>query len=246
MSLRNAVPAVSGLTHVGCVRRANEDSIFLASDNGCVLAVVADGMGGHAGGAVASQLAVAEYERAWHEGKDGIGGIDAGWLVRQAQAANRKIRLEAANNPALKQMGTTLVALLVMDDVAHIAHIGDSRCYRLSAEHFVQLTRDHSVVQQMVDEGALTEEEAERSPIRNYLTRSLGSQNEAGIELQSLSLRPGDRLLLCTDGLSNMLSSAEISRLLSEGDSSVVCEEMLALALSRGATDNVSVIACTL
>lgn len=246
MPAEDTVPVVSGLTHVGCVRRANEDSIFLASDNRCMLAVVADGMGGHAGGAVASQLAVAEYERAWHESRDGIDGMAAEWLVRQAQAANRKIRLEAENNPALKQMGTTLVALLVMDDVAHIAHIGDSRCYHLSSGCFAQLTRDHSVVQQMVDEGALTEEEAERSPIRNYLTRSLGSQNEAGIELQSLCLRPGDRLLLCTDGLSNMLSSAEISSFLSEGDSSVVCEEMLALALSRGATDNVSVIACTL
>lgn len=245
MRLTALQPALAGLTHIGCVRRQNEDSIFMARDveRGWLLAVVADGMGGHAGGAVASQLAVAECEDAWQvlQGSE----PDADWLRRVIAAANQRIWQHAQAEPALKGMGTTLVAVLVVDERAVIAHIGDSRCYQLANGCFGQLTRDHSVVQQMVDDGALTPLEAERSPMRNYLARSLGSQPEARVDIQLVRVQAGDRLLLCSDGLSNMLSTDEIADILQEGDGGVACDRLLEEALQRGATDNVSVIVCT-
>lgn len=238
-------PALAGLTHIGCVRRQNEDSIFMEQDHerGYLLAVVADGMGGHAGGAVASQLAIAACEQAWRSLQDVA--PDADWMLRMITAANQRICAQAQADPTLKGMGTTLVAALVVDDMAVITHVGDSRCYHLAAGHFSQLTRDHSVVQQLVDDGTLTQVEAERSPMRNYLARSLGSQSQVQADIQSLSLHAGDRLLLCSDGLSNMLAATEIADTLRSGDSNVVCERLLDAALQRGATDNVSVIACT-
>ncbi len=237
---------IAGVSHIGCVRTRNEDSIFyqLHSEHAFLLAVVADGMGGHAGGAVASQLAVQEYARAWQV----LGESPASqqWLFDTALEANRLIRLQAEADQRLKGMGTTLVSLSLRDDQVHIAHIGDSRCYHFRAGELVQLTRDHSLVQRMVDEGALTAAEAERSPMRNYLTRSLGSHVDPLVDCCSINVQSGDRLLLCSDGLTNMLSHSEIAALLqAAAEDDDTCASLLDLALARGASDNVSVIVCT-
>jgi serine/threonine protein phosphatase PrpC len=231
----------AALTHIGCVRRQNEDSVLLQVDDDTVLAVVADGMGGHAGGAVASHLAVDAYARCWDARQQGE--LHGGWLRDVARAANDSIRQQAVVDPALRQMGTTLVAALVMGSQLHLAHVGDSRCYRLRHGILDQLTRDHSVVQQMMDDGVLTAAQAERSPMRHYLARSLGSQPVVQIDSATLPVQAGDRLLLCSDGLSNMLPAADIAAILAAAsDSDAACEHLLGEALARGATDNVSVI----
>lgn len=240
-------PAIAGLTHIGCVRRRNEDSIFFASDvaSGKLMAVVADGMGGHAGGALASNLAVAAFRQAWE--RDAATVLDDRWLADTVLAANRQVCERASADPALSGMGTTVVALLVTDNVAHVAHVGDSRCYRQAANQLAQLTTDHTVVQQMVADGVLTAEEAARSPIRNYLTHCLGAHGDAlGMEQRSLAVQAGDRFLLCSDGLTNMLTHAEIEAVMDEPlDDDVACESLLAIALARGASDNVSIIICS-
>ncbi|HQQ75264.1 MAG TPA: Stp1/IreP family PP2C-type Ser/Thr phosphatase [Pseudomonadales bacterium] len=239
---------VAGLTHIGCVRRCNEDSIFLESDidGHTLLAVVADGMGGHAGGAIASQLAVSEFERAWKYRMENV-SLTGSWLYATAKLANHIIRSQAEADPTLKQMGTTLVSLLIEGHVAHIAHIGDSRCYLLKEGKLIQLTTDHSVVQQLVDSGSMTPDEAERSPIKNYLTRSLGSHAEPDMDVQRVELSGAERLLLCSDGLTNMLATVELENIMASCDSDQrVCERLVEEALARGASDNVSVIVCTL
>lgn len=233
--------SAAALTHIGCVRRQNEDSVLLQVDDGKVLAVVADGMGGHAGGAVASHLAVDAYARRWDARQHGE--LDSLWLCDVGRAANDSIRQQAAADNALQQMGTTLVAALLAGGQLHLAHVGDSRCYRLRHGILEQLTRDHSVVQQMMDDGVLTAAQAERSPMRHYLARSLGSQAVVQIDSASMPVQAGDRLLLCSDGLSNMLPAADIAAILSSaGDSDAACERLLGEALARGATDNVSVV----
>lgn len=247
--MNSGVPAtLAGLTHIGCVRRQNEDSIFFSQcpERRSLLAVVADGMGGHAGGAVASGMAVDVFASRWEDHKPGSLG-DA-WLRQVALLANRLILAESQRNPALKGMGTTLVALAqaAAGSVA-VAHIGDSRCYRFRQGVLDQVTRDHSLVQQMVDEGTLTEQEAETSPVRNYLTRSLGSQEFPVIDTCTLSVSAGERFLLCSDGLTNMLQHHEIAAILCRyPEDSAACEALLDSALAKGARDNVSVIVCTL
>lgn len=244
MDLSVACPQVSGLTDVGCVRPRNEDSIFYA-DHPClsrVLAVVADGMGGHAGGAVASRIAVESLREAWLLAP---APVTAAWLGEAIQQANRRIADKAAVEPGLAGMGTTVVAVVAGEGELHVAHVGDSRAYLCRGSALRQLTLDHSVVQELVNNGTLTEAEAERSPMRHYLSRSLGVEAGVKVDITSLPTLPGDRLLLCSDGLSNLVSPVELETVLAGSDDMArVCEQLLSLALSRGASDNVSVIAC--
>jgi serine/threonine protein phosphatase PrpC len=247
MAEPNAFVGIAGLTHVGCVRARNEDSIFFTVDEhkGRALAVVADGMGGHAGGAVASGLAVDVFQHGWSAAAAVLPTNE--WLSATAIAANNRVRLQADADQQLKGMGTTLVALLLQDGMAHVLHIGDSRCYLMRKGDLQQVTRDHSVVQAMIDEGSLTVAEAERSPMRHYLTRSLGSNIEPMFDLSAMSVRFGDRLLLCSDGLTNMLADGEIAALLgAQANDKDTCASLLDMALARGAKDNVSIIVCTI
>lgn len=243
----------AGITHVGCVRARNEDSFLLKQEieKDCLLAVVADGMGGHLGGAIASSMAISFFDAGWDllcsGSKLATSLLDGAWLTRIAQLAQESIRLRAHQDPELNNMGTTLVAVAMCGLRASIAYIGDSRAYYFSDGVLKQVSRDHSLVQRMVDEGSLTEEEAERSPLRNYLTRSLGAGEQGGKpDVCSLDLKPGDRLLLCSDGLTNMLSNADIAEIISANlNDETACRSLLALALDRKANDNVSIILCT-
>lgn len=244
--LRSSESTIAGLTHIGCVRSRNEDGIYfeIHREYDALLAVIADGMGGHVGGSMASKLVIEAYSRAWKR----LAVPNGPWLCETAIVANNLIGWHAQRDKSLKDMGTTLAAFLLFDGMAHIAHVGDSRCYHFSKSKrkLVQVTRDHSLVQRMVDEGAMTQEEAEFSPIRNYLTRSLGTAEALQVDFQSIPVKRGDRLLLCSDGLSNILKKQEISVLLrTRTNDEYICETMIGLSLLRGATDNVSVIVCT-
>ncbi len=245
--------SMAGCTHAGCARPNNEDSIFFQKtlNENALLAIVADGMGGHVGGAIASSLCTAQFERAWLSSYGLVEHINCDWLGAVTNEAYVAIRERILKEPELLSMGTTLVALflrqLSSESIAYIAHIGDSRCYHFSQGMLRQLTRDHSLVQCMIDEGALSVDEAKHSPLRNYLTRSLGGgAEEMQVDCLSVSAQLGDRFLLCSDGLTNILSPHDIEAiLLANVDDKAACEQLLALSLARDANDNVSVVLCT-
>lgn len=208
--------------------------------NGTVF-LVADGMGGHRGGEVASQLAVGHFEE--------VASVpSADDLAGQIEAANALIRTRAADDPALFGMGTTIVALAVLHtdgDVMELAcaNVGDSRLYRLHGDHFTQLTFDHSLVAELTRAGQLTEEEAARHPQRNVLTRALGVDSEVAVDRWVFPAVAGQRYMLCSDGLVNEVSDEAIeSALRSIENPSSVADELVHMANDAGGRDNVTVL----
>ena len=225
---------------VGQVRQGNEDSGYA----GGRLLVVADGMGGHAGGELASATAVATLAEMADED---LGQGEA--LTRLAQAvesAGSTIGLVVADNPELAGMGTTVTGLywLADGDSARIAvvHVGDSRAYLLRDGELSQITHDHTYVQTLVDAGRITEEEAHTHPRRNLLMRALDGVQVAEPDLSVREARLGDRYLLSSDGLHGLVSDEEIARILGSHEPTVCVTELVDLALSRGAPDNVTVV----
>jgi protein phosphatase len=225
---------VGAATDVGKVRTRNEDSYLVDAP----LYVVADGMGGHRGGDVASQLTVETLRDARPEW-----GPPGGELMEAVRNANRVVYDRSAADRDLRGMGTTVTALQIADDAGRIVHVGDSRAYLLRDGSLQQLTQDHTLVQQMVDEGQLDAEDAERHPARHIMTRALGVEPQVQIDELTLDLHAGDRLLLCSDGLSGMLTSDDIRALLGrDSDAQETAEALVALAVERGGEDNVTVV----
>jgi protein phosphatase len=222
---------------VGRVRSKNDDSAYA----GRYLAVVADGMGGHVGGDVASASAVIDLtslDRPDHHGEG------ATVLADEIQNANQNLARLVVGNPRLGGMGTTVTALLADGQDLVVAHIGDSRAYRLSGEGFRQVTRDHTFVQRLIDEGRLRPEEAESHPHKNVLMRVLGDV-DASPEIEVEVLRPevGERWLLCSDGLNAVVRPETIESVLrSTGDLNQIVDTLVELTLDRGAPDNVTVV----
>ncbi|GEO96602.1 PP2C family protein-serine/threonine phosphatase [Kocuria turfanensis] len=222
---------------VGRVRSKNDDSAYA----GRHLAVVADGMGGHVGGDVASASAVMDLtslDRPDHHG-DG-----ATVLADEIQNANQNLARLVLGNPRLGGMGTTVTALLADEDEIVVAHIGDSRAYRLRGDEFHQVTRDHTFVQRLIDEGRLRPEEAESHPHKNVLMRVLGDV-DASPEIEVETVRPeiGERWLLCSDGLNAVVRPETIESVLRSGDDlNQIVDTLVELTLDRGAPDNVTVV----
>lgn len=218
----------------GMVREINEDA-FIAGGR---LFAVADGMGGHRGGEVASKLALISIAKNLKEEGDGKKN-----LLSAMKKAGRGIYQRSILSPDLKGMGTTLTVLLLDDDTAHIGHIGDSRVYLLRAGSLVQLTQDHSLVAQMVAEGKITNKEAHLHPLRSVITRSLGASALVDPDVFTLKLKDGDRLLLASDGLTSMLSDLEVLKILGEGaDLQAICDQLVFEANRRGGKDNITVV----
>jgi protein phosphatase len=235
-------PRIAGATDVGVVRRINQDAFgrFDDDDRREILLVVADGLGGHQGGEVASQMAVDLIGRHMQESE----GEAAERLTRAIQDANAAIFEAAREDEALSGMGTTVVCLLLCEDGrSHIAHVGDSRLYRLRTGSIRSMTDDHSLVATLVREGVLTPEEAQEDPRRNQILRALGVQEELEVELGTLDLEPGDVYVLCSDGLHGMIEDHEIHRI---GRRSIrpeaVAEELISAANAAGGADNVTCI----
>jgi PPM family protein phosphatase len=220
-------------TDVGRAREANEDA-YLARDP---LFVVADGMGGHVAGDIASATAIETIERQW----DGSADPDA--LTVMIKDANRSVYEKAEGDPELQGMGTTCTAILVDADRAHVAHVGDSRAYLLRDGEFTQVTEDHTVVGRMEREGKLTKEEAARHPHRNVITRALGIEVDVDVDTWELELTEGDRLLICSDGLNGMLDDSDIRQILmQEGDPNGAVQRLIDEANAAGGEDNITVI----
>ena len=218
-------------TDVGLVREGNEDS-YLTDEP---LFAVADGMGGHRGGEVASQLAVETLEKLF---KKGIGE-----LPDQVQEANRVVFERSVVDERVAGMGTTLTAALVEGDRIRLAHVGDSRAYLLREGDLRLLTEDHTLVHRMVTEGEISKEEAETHPQRSVLTRALGVDTVVDVDDDTVQVRPGDRLLLCTDGLTSMVSEQAIEEVLrAVPDPQEAAERLVRLANEGGGTDNTTVV----
>jgi PPM family protein phosphatase len=231
-SLPMAVGA--GLTNRGKVRDRNEDSIL--TDPSGALWAVADGMGGYGNGDVASEIVIDCLAKI-------PDGVDPGpALVVRLKEANDLI-LERQRLPGMGRMGSTVVALLISRAVAHVAWAGDSRAYLLRGGHLRPLTRDHSVVQEMLDRGELSPEEAERHPESHMVTRAVGGGADLEVDLVSVPLAVGDRLLLCSDGLTRCVYEQTVETLLRDATGPEdACQKLLREALDSGAPDNVSAI----
>ncbi len=223
----------------GRMREGNEDS-FLASGS---LAAVADGMGGHLAGEVASAAATEEL-RSLQDGAAWRGERSAGEALKWAvMEANRRIREMAAGDKSLEGMGTTITALLSDGDVIHLAHVGDSRAYLLRKGELSQLTEDHTLVQELVKQGKLRPEDAKRHPQGSIITRALGVDADVQVDTATFKIISGDRLLLCTDGLTGVVDQATIRNvLLRVRDPQQASERLVALANEQGGPDNITVV----
>jgi protein phosphatase len=221
-------------THQGMVRQNNEDSIFpeqSGESNGPAVLIVADGMGGHVAGEVASRLAVNAAASSSLEPADRVA------------AANRAIREEVARQPELEGMGTTMTLVeLTPEGVANFGHVGDSRAYLYHNGDLQQLTADHTVAAEMVTLGQLTPEEAEDHPRSHMILRCLGLTRFVNVDEIKLELEPGDRILLCSDGLNSMVPHEAIAKALTEGTADEAAWKLVELANKAGGHDNISVI----
>ena len=240
-----------GLTDVGLVREHNEDSIDWDTERG--MFILADGMGGHNAGEVASALAIESIKHALYDvltpeiiSSEIVDYNDA--MYEAITYANTEIFEQALENTEYAGMGTTLVMSLIQNDKALIANVGDSRMYVNNAGKITQLTTDHSLVQEMVDNGYLSEEEAYSAVSRNLITRALGISEEVDIDLIEHEIQPGDVFLLCSDGLSDLVPDEEISAILNKhaGSLNEAATELVATANARGGKDNISVILMTM
>lgn len=239
-----------GLTDVGRRRDSNEDDLLVAAEDG--LFAVADGMGGHAFGEIASRLAIETLEETIRRDREGLARAsvkDAGaWLHDAVAEANRRIWESIGAHEERAGMGTTLVALYRSGDEAVIGHVGDSRVYLLRGQTLHRLTSDHSWVNEQVKLGLLTDDAAQRHPMRNIVTRALGSRPEVEVDLASAKIVPGDLLLLCSDGLNTMLSDDEIREVAAShrDDPEAAARALVERANLRGGEDNVTVLAIRL
>jgi len=239
---------MASATDQGKVRSQNEDS--LALDPGAGYAVLADGMGGYNAGEVASRIAVAtvEAEMAKLARRRGYADLPApvieGLLADQAVHANAAIYRAARQEQAYAGMGTTLVIALWHGTRMAVAHIGDSRLYRLRANRLAQVTRDHSLLQDQIDSGIISREQARHAPNRNFLTRALGIDAVVEVEVHTYDVAPEDLYLLCSDGLTDMLDDQDIERTLTRrgADLTSAADLLVQQANERGGRDNISVI----
>lgn len=239
-------------TSTGQVRENNEDSLHLWEASSFVLAVVADGMGGAAAGEEASRIAVEAVEDgliALEPDIDTLRNLSQEIIAQKLRDAIRRGNLNivrrAAIDPEMRGMGTTVTLAFVRDMHAIVAHVGDSRAYLVDSgtRDITQITDDHSLVEALVAAGHLTHEQAEEHPLRNVLYRALGQNEEVDVDVYEAHLRLGDRLVLCSDGLTRHVKPHEIAEIaLSERDPEVASQALINLANERGGEDNVSVI----
>lgn len=232
--------AIAGSSHVGRIRKVNQDAFdrFDDPDRGEILLVVADGMGGHRGGEIASRIAVGTLGQLCSKGE----GDAPERLEHAIRQANAEIHKRASKDRTLKGMGTTVVALLLCQTGdSYVAHVGDSRLYRLRDGEFGPLTEDHSVVTLLVRNGEISPNEARKHPKRNQIMRALGVRREVEVDLAPLTLQPDDVFILCSDGLNAMLADSDLKALTERApDPHAAVAWMIDAANQAGGMDNVT------
>lgn len=234
---------------IGRIRQVNEDSSLTGSINDqLAFAIVADGMGGHQAGDVASQVAVEAFQRILQQHAE-----ISNWTVEDAKRLMR-IAIRQANEEIFRlskhmtqyhNMGTTIVAALFIQTLVVIGHVGDSRAYRINEEQLEQLTEDHSLVNALVQSGQLTAEEAEHHPRKNVLTRAIGTDDDVEIDVRVLEWEKKDLLLLCSDGLSNRVSEEQMHQIVASSLSlQQRADQLIEVALQAGGEDNITLVLC--
>jgi PPM family protein phosphatase len=243
----------AGLTDIGMKRARNEDNLFLYEDE--TLYLVADGMGGHEAGEVASDMAVktvADYfartkdddDVTWPFKLDKARRFDENRITTGIKLANLRITEAALQSPRQKNMGTTVVGLFFRKDAVYIAHVGDSRIYRIRDGEIEQMTEDHSLLNDYIKMGKLTPEEIENFPHKNVIVRALGMKETVQVDVRAEKIRTGDVYLLCSDGLSGMISDDDMLRITLENpeDLQAACAKMINLANQNGGNDNITAV----
>lgn len=234
---------IFGKTDIGLQRDSNQDAFDFGNfDSGDCWAVVCDGMGGVSGGQVASAICVEKVSEALKRGyrKDMTLSSAKNLLITAINAANSAVFKESRENFELRGMGTTIVSVIVLGNIAVIAHVGDSRAYLVNTG-IKPITKDHSFVQLLIDTGKITEEEATVHPDRNVITRAVGIEHVVDVEIDIVDINDGDKLLICTDGLNGYVPDADILKTVNEyGDSST--EKLVETANNAGGRDNVTVV----
>lgn len=240
-------------TDVGKVRKQNEDSIisYCHPSQDFAYLAIADGMGGYLGGAMASQIAILEIEKHFHSltSHDFFAAPSeqqeehiCATIQKALLIANQKIIDAKIEHPECAHMGTTAVAVVILKKYLVVAHVGDSRAYLWTQESHIQLTKDHSVVQEMIEAGILSEDEARVSPVRNHITRALGVNEQVEIEMDAYILNSPALIMLCSDGVTEYLSNADIERFLAaNSDVAQTCRKIIHQANLSGGKDNISV-----
>lgn len=249
--------ASCGITDIGRKRQRNEDS-YLVNDK-LHLYIVADGMGGHAGGEFASKIAVSTVEEIFKgEDREKSGVPEETFLDGQISPeddeakqerlkdailrAGNMIARKAVEDPELRGMGTTVTVMFFIEDRGYIAHVGDSRAYCVRNETITQITEDHSLVHEQLKSGLITEEEARTHQLKNIITRSVGVHEEVEIDTVVWKVQPGDSYLLCSDGLTNMVSDPQLQGVINENDLEPAARELVDMANRNGGDDNITLI----
>jgi protein phosphatase len=235
---------VAAATDQGRVRQDNQDNYYISPDGRVV--VVADGMGGEKGGALASKLAVEAVEELFWESIPDCNDEQAiqEWLIEAVSRANQSVYAVRVNNPDVHRLGTTIVVAAQSENGrVYIAHLGDSRAYKVTPKDIAVLTQDHSVGFELLLRGQLTPQQYETSPFRNYLTRCVGHDAQVTIDQSPVTVEAGDWLLLCTDGLTGVVREDKIAQVVHEAsDPEEACKKLIELTLAGGAPDNVTVV----
>ena len=233
-------------TDKGLVRENNQDAYAVGElPDEVAWAVVCDGMGGAAGGNIASALAVKVIsDKITSSYNEKMRDSSIKNLLDSAiTAANIEVYDMAYSRPDLKGMGTTVVAVVVRDNVAHIAHAGDSRAYLVNKDGVEQITVDHSLVQNLVDRGEITKEEAEHHPNKNVITRALGVDKRIDVDFSEIDMQENETLVLCTDGLSNCVNNSEMAEDIKDGQYYAFADRLVKRANKNGGNDNITVVA---
>lgn len=251
-----ALPAIkfAGKTDIGLVRSGNEDNLHMDETN--LVFAVCDGMGGHQAGEVASLTAIETLSHTFGQFREEIikdsrlypgktippvGDL----LLRSVRLANRAIHNKGVENPTHSGMGTTIVALAFEADVMSVAHVGDSRAYRITENSLIPLTRDHSWVAEMEASEQFSKSEADSMVAKNIITRALGVRESVEVDFRLVRVKPGDRFVLCSDGLCGFATDFEIFKTIKQAGKNLnkICDELIKMANDRGGTDNVTIIA---
>lgn len=236
---------IVGKTDKGLVRQQNEDAYDYGSfDDGVNWALVCDGMGGIHGGRIASSIAtelISDKIKKCYCKSMPVASLE-NLLLSSIATANVSVYDRGSVDEELRGMGTTVVAAVVKNNEACIAHVGDSRAYKISGDKIEQITKDHSLVQEMLDNGQITKEEFEKAPIKNIITRALGISEDVDIDFDFVCINKDEALILCSDGLSGLVSDDTILETYINNDFDVLAEKYIELANANGGRDNITVV----
>jgi PPM family protein phosphatase len=231
---------VGSCSDVGNVRMINEDYTAFYSDKEKSIYVIADGMGGHNAGDVASKIAVTKTIDIIRDTKCFENG---GEILKEAiEAANKEVYALSEGSSEMHGMGTTITACLIVKDTMFVANIGDSSCFVINTD-VIKVTKDHSLVQELVDEGSITEAQAKNHPSKNIITRALGTGSKVEVDIYKVPMSKVSKIILCTDGLTNEMTTGELFDFIKESENNVeACKKLVEIAKSRGGRDNISVM----